>query len=68
MTVAPGEESMRNVLGTPSYMAPELWAGIESGGAAEYDSSVDMWALGVVSCPQEPPARKGSATADAASS
>jgi len=48
MTVAPGEESMRNVLGTPSYMAPELWAGIESGGAAEYDSSVDMWALGVV--------------------
>ena len=35
---------MWDQLGTPSYMAPELWGREE----AEYDSSVDMWALGVV--------------------
>jgi len=42
--VAPGKEAMWDQLGTPSYMAPELWAD----NAKEYDSSVDMWALGVV--------------------
>jgi len=42
--VAPGKEAMWDQLGTPSYMAPELW----SDSAKEYDSSVDMWALGVV--------------------
>ncbi len=42
--VAPGKESMWDQIGTPSYMAPELW----SDRAKEYDSSVDMWALGVV--------------------
>jgi len=42
--IAPGKESMFDQLGTPSYMAPELWGTNE----AEYDSSVDMWALGVV--------------------
>ena len=42
--IAPGKESMWDQLGTPSYMAPELWGSEE----AEYDSSVDMWALGVV--------------------
>ena len=42
--IAPGKESMWDQLGTPSYMAPELWGSHE----AEYDSSVDMWALGVV--------------------
>ena len=42
--IAPGKESMWDQLGTPSYMAPELWGREES----EYDSSVDMWALGVV--------------------
>jgi len=42
--VAPGKEAMWDQLGTPSYMAPELWS--ESG--KEYDSSVDMWAIGVV--------------------
>ena len=35
---------MWDQLGTPSYMAPELWSSSEE----EYDSSVDMWALGVV--------------------
>ena len=35
---------MWDQIGTPSYMAPELW----SDRAKEYDSSVDMWALGVV--------------------
>ena len=35
---------MWDQLGTPSYMAPELWSAEES----EYDSSVDMWAIGVV--------------------
>ena len=35
---------MWDQLGTPSYMAPELW----SESSKEYDSSVDMWALGVV--------------------
>ena len=42
--ILPGKESMWDQLGTPSYMAPELWGSEE----AEYDSSVDMWALGVV--------------------
>jgi len=42
--VAPGKESMWDQLGTPSYMAPELWSDHQK----EYDSSVDMWALGVV--------------------
>jgi len=42
--VAPGKESMWDQIGTPSYMAPELWAERQK----EYDSSVDMWALGVV--------------------
>jgi len=42
--IQPGKESMWDQLGTPSYMAPELWLSEE----AEYDSSVDMWALGVV--------------------
>ena len=35
---------MWDQLGTPSYMAPELWSSSEE----EYDSSVDMWAIGVV--------------------
>ena len=35
---------MWDQLGTPSYMAPELW----SESSKEYDSSVDMWALGVI--------------------
>jgi len=35
---------MFDQIGTPSYMAPELWADY----AKEYDSSVDMWAIGVV--------------------
>lgn len=43
--VQPGRETMREQLGTPSYMAPELWAE----GPTTYDSSVDMWALGVLS-------------------
>lgn len=42
--VQEGKEAMWDQLGTPSYMAPELW----SESAKEYDSSVDMWALGVV--------------------
>ena len=39
-----GSESMFDQLGTPSYMAPELWS--DRGPA--YDSSVDVWAVGVV--------------------
>lgn len=39
-----GREGMWDQLGTPSYMAPELWSDVE----VEYDSSVDTWALGVV--------------------
>jgi serine/threonine protein kinase len=42
--IAPGKEAMWDQLGTPSYMAPELWSNTES----QYDSSVDMWAIGVV--------------------
>lgn len=42
--VEPGHETMTDQLGTPSYMAPELWASRET----SYDSSVDMWALGAV--------------------
>ena len=34
--VAPGREAMWEQIGTPSYMAPELWADH----AKEYDSSV----------------------------
>jgi len=41
--IAPGREAMWDQLGTPSYMAPELWSS-----EPEYDSSVDMWAIGVV--------------------
>jgi len=43
-SVQPGKEAMFDQLGTPSYMAPELWS--EQG--RSYDSSVDMWALGAV--------------------
>lgn len=39
-----GAETMRFNCGTPSYMAPELLGHAASG----YDSSVDVWALGVV--------------------
>lgn len=42
--IKPGREAMWDQLGTPSYMAPELWSKSET----EYDSSVDMWAIGVV--------------------
>lgn len=42
--VGPGNEAMWDQIGTPSYMAPELW----SDSLKEYDSSVDMWAMGVV--------------------
>jgi len=42
--VRPGLETMHEQLGTPSYMSPELWAEHR----APYDSSVDMWAIGVV--------------------
>jgi len=42
--VRPGSETMHDQLGTPSYMAPELWAERQT----PYDSSVDMWAIGVV--------------------
>jgi len=42
--VEPGFEVMTDHLGTPSYMAPELW-GVKD---TPYDSSVDMWALGAV--------------------
>merc|ERR1711988_328966 len=42
--VEPGhDETMREHLGTPSYMAPELWY---DRAKLSYDSSVDMWALG----------------------
>ena len=37
--------AMSEQLGTPSYMAPELWA---SHSHRRYDSQVDVWALGVV--------------------
>jgi len=42
--VQPGLEIMTDQLGTPSYMAPELWRQKHT----PYDSSVDMWALGAV--------------------
>jgi len=42
--VKKGGEGMWDQLGTPSYMAPELWADVEK----EYDSSVDVWAIGVL--------------------
>jgi len=42
--VRPGSETMHDQLGTPSYMAPELWAERDT----PYNSSVDMWAIGVV--------------------
>lgn len=41
--VKEGREAMKDQLGTPSYMAPELWSS-----SPTYNSSVDMWALGVV--------------------
>ena len=43
--VKPECEIMTEQLGTPSYMVPELWSP-QLG--APYDSSVDVWALGVV--------------------
>lgn len=42
-SVRPGHEKMCDHLGTPSYMAPELWSDRHR---LAYDSSVDMWALG----------------------
>jgi len=42
--VKKGSEGMFDQLGTPSYMAPELWSDQEK----EYDSSVDVWAIGVL--------------------
>jgi len=36
------KETLHGQLGTPSYMAPELWRN------EEYDAAVDVWALGVV--------------------
>ena len=54
--VAPGHEKMFDKLGTPSYMAPELWeirqnrrqaTHAHDGKREWYDSAVDMWALGV---------------------
>lgn len=41
--VQPGNEWMWEQIGTPSYMSPELWADYSKA----YDSSVDMWAIGV---------------------
>jgi len=44
--VAPGKEAMWELmLGTPSYMAPELWSHCDE---EYYTSAVDMWAIGVV--------------------
>jgi len=43
-SVRPGHEMMHAQLGTPSYMAPELWSEHDR----LYDSSVDIWALGAV--------------------
>mmetsp|Transcript_8619 Transcript_8619/g.22522 ORF Transcript_8619/g.22522 Transcript_8619/m.22522 type:complete len:566 (-) Transcript_8619:296-1993(-) len=42
--VRPNRESMYEQLGTPSYMAPELW---ERDDTKSYNSAVDIWALGV---------------------
>jgi len=43
-TIKAGDaDCMHERLGTPIYMAPEMW----SKGEADYDSSVDVWALGV---------------------
>jgi len=42
--VKPGREGMFEQLGTPSYMAPELWERDDSKAST---SAVDMWALGV---------------------
>jgi len=42
--VRPGHEFMSDHLGTPSYMAPELWSADKK---HRYDSSVDIWAIGV---------------------
>ena len=42
--VRPGREGMYEQLGTPSYMAPELW---ERADTKAYNSAVDIWALGV---------------------
>ena len=44
MEVRVGREGMWEQLGTPSYMAPELW----DKGKTTYDSAVDVWAIGVV--------------------
>ena len=40
--VRPGHEAMHDQLGTPSYMAPELWDLTSANSTREYDSSVDM--------------------------
>ena len=42
--VSPGDEKMWDLMGTPGYMAPELW---DSNSCKAYTSSVDVWALGV---------------------
>mmetsp|Transcript_43357 Transcript_43357/g.68645 ORF Transcript_43357/g.68645 Transcript_43357/m.68645 type:complete len:508 (+) Transcript_43357:138-1661(+) len=36
-----GEKTMKTILGTPPYMAPELWNG-------PYDEKVDVWSSGVI--------------------
>jgi serine/threonine protein kinase len=43
--VTTGKEFLIDKAGTITYMAPETLRNI-----AQYDSSVDMWALGVVAC------------------
>jgi len=50
--VAPGKDALHDQLGTPSYMAPELWTERSTPSPIRretpHDSSVDMWAIGVV--------------------
>ena len=41
--VSPGKEAMWDQLGTPSYMAPELWMHQPS-----YSFEVDIWAMAVM--------------------
>ena len=44
-----GHERLKGRLGTAAYMAPEMWCSAKSAKEGEgYDSSVDIWALGVV--------------------